>query len=254
MLMMSLSQQRVQEAAEIAAREQAWVDARTGRLGVPIRLDGEAEYTDHWDLTAVFEVLEKASALQWRGRELTAWTHHDVTRHFAILRPGHDEHSDQIDLVASCDLDQMLGWAEQADGAPATVRLVDGTEFAPRSFARATTGVQVWAVTCPSLGCPPQADPTPARDGMSRTEAEAQASDHDRLHHGGAMTAEVTPVASAIWLTPVQDLPVAWEVTNPDGTVTYRGTDVELAEELYYSSPAGSHLFPAAPAMTGGGR
>ena len=39
----------------------------------------------------------------------------------------------------------------------------------------------------------------------------------------------------------------AWEVDYPDGSVLYRGRDIELAENLYYSAPAGSHLVPADP-------
>ena len=40
---------------------------------------------------------------------------------------------------------------------------------------------------------------------------------------------------------------LAWEVDYPDGSVAYRGRDIELAEELYYSAPLGAHLIPALP-------
>ncbi len=40
---------------------------------------------------------------------------------------------------------------------------------------------------------------------------------------------------------------LAWEVDYPDGSVLYRGLDIELAEELYHSAPLGAHLIPAAP-------
>jgi hypothetical protein len=43
---------------------------------------------------------------------------------------------------------------------------------------------------------------------------------------------------------------LAWEVDYPDGSVVYRGRDIELAEELYYLAPPGSHLIPAAPEAT----
>jgi hypothetical protein len=44
---------------------------------------------------------------------------------------------------------------------------------------------------------------------------------------------------------------LAWEVDYPDGSVLYRGTDIELAEELYYAAPTGSHLVPAGPETPG---
>lgn len=43
---------------------------------------------------------------------------------------------------------------------------------------------------------------------------------------------------------------LAWEVDYPDGSPLYRGRDIELAEELYYAAPAGSHLVHATPETT----
>jgi hypothetical protein len=33
-----------------------------------------------------------------------------------------------------------------------------------------------------------------------------------------------------------------WEVTTPTGSCRYRGPDLDLADEIYHSAPAGSHL------------
>jgi hypothetical protein len=173
-VIISLAQDKIRVAAEVAAHEQAWVGAN-GVLGVPVRLDGEAGYTRHWDLTAVNDVLDRAVALQWQARELTAWLRGDVAHHVAILRPDHDQDSAEVDVVSSAGLDELLAAAEQAGGL-------------------------------------------------------------------------VVPVAVAAR--------VAWEVDATDGTVVYRGCDVELAWEMAHLYPPDDvHLLPAGPAvLSGGGR
>lgn len=237
-MIISLTQNRIHAAASVAVREQAFVGGN-GVLGVATRLDGESEYTGHWDVTAVLEAIHQGVALQWQARELTVWTR-DVARHFAIQHPGAgDSGSDQIDIVASSEFDRLLLLAQQADGSTTTIPLLQVAPGAPI----ASSPVQ-WVVTCPSTvcACP---DGRPAQD---RAEIEYLASVHDLLHHRGALTAEVTPAARVT--------KVAWEVDGPDGTPIYLGCDIELAWELYHLTPAhsGSHLLPAAAAISGGGR
>lgn len=58
-------------------------------LGTATRLGDEPQYTRHWDLTAIAEVLDQATALQWGPEELTAWGRDNQRHHFAIMRPGH---------------------------------------------------------------------------------------------------------------------------------------------------------------------
>ena len=69
------------------AREQAWSSPRQV-LGLPTRLGDEPEFTRHWDLTAIAEVLDQATVLQWGPDELTVWDRNDVAHHFAIRQPG----------------------------------------------------------------------------------------------------------------------------------------------------------------------
>lgn len=153
------------QQAMAAARQQAWTNPQ-GVLGLPARLGAESQYTRHWDLTAIAEVLDQAMALQWGPEEMTAWMRDDLTHHFAIARPGRDRDAGSGgDILASPDFDQAL--------QSATVK--------------------------------------------------------------------------------------AWEVDNRDGSVLYRGRDIELAWELAHSGPAGAHLVPAPPEPTaarlsGGGR
>lgn len=71
--------------------------------------------------------------------------------------------------------------------------------------------------------------------------------------HWQKLAARETAAATAV---------LAWEVDNPDGSVLYRGRDIELAEELYYAAPTGSHLVRAGaeisaipqPRLSGGDR
>jgi hypothetical protein len=189
--MIALSRQATCQKIMAVAREQAWSNAHQV-LGLPVRLNDEPTYTRHWDLTAIAEVLEQAIALQWGPDELTAWTRGDLTHHFAIMRPGRTMRI--TDYVAvDTTTDQLLRLTQDAPVA--------------------------WTVTCPA----PNPDcARPQELCLDRAEAEALASDHDGLHHGGRMTAQVTPTtppASA----PQSSTEVCWEIRLVRALVTAGG-------------------------------
>lgn len=188
-MMIALPRQVTCQKIMAAAREQAWSSPQQV-LGLPTRLDGELEYTRHWDLTAIAEVLDHATALQWGPAELIAWDHTGVGHHFEIRRPGHSS-SDPLDqvsdyLVAGADFDQMLRLAQDSIGVAGG--LITGPVRRGKSdWARAMLA-GAWTVTCPGRDpvCARPKDPEP-----SRAEAEARASEHDGLHHDGLATSEV---------------------------------------------------------------
>jgi hypothetical protein len=203
--MIALSRQVTCQKIMAAAREQAWTSPGQV-LGLPARLGDEAQYTRHWDLTAIGEVLDQATALKWGPGELTAWDQDGLAHRFAIARPGRTssdreyqvDQVDQMDLVDPVDLvdqvvdyvvtgpdfDQLLPLAQDGP-ASAGGRLITGA-------ARRGTSV-AWTMTCPA---PNPACARPQEANLSRAEAEALASDHDGLHHGGSMTAEVAPTVA----------------------------------------------------------
>jgi hypothetical protein len=188
--MIALSRQATCQKIMAVAREQAWSNSHQV-LGLPVRLNGEPTYTRHWDLTAIAEVLEQAIALQWGPDELTAWTREDLTHHFAIMRPGRTTRI--TDYVVADTADRLLRLAQDAPVA--------------------------WTVTCPAPDpdCARPQDPC-----LDRAEAEALASDHDGLHHGGRMTAQVAPVtrpASA----PQPGTEMCWEIRLVRALVTAGG-------------------------------
>jgi len=179
--MIALPRQTTCQKIMAAAREQAWSNPQQV-LGLPTRLGDEPQYTRHWDLTAIAEVLDQATALQWSPDELTAWDRDNLPHHFAIMRPGatSDPMSDYV--VADAGFDQLFDQMQHVDlasGVAAGV-LIAGTPRRGKSVA--------WTITCPA----PNPDCARPQDtDLDRAEAEALASDHDGLHHGGSSTAEV---------------------------------------------------------------
>jgi hypothetical protein len=177
--MIALPRQETCQKIMAAAREQAWTNAQQV-LGLPGRLKGESTYTRHWDLTAIAEVLDQALALLWGPAELTVWTRADLPHQFAIIRPGRTMRITDY-VVADATTDQLIRLAQDAADLPGYQVIGARDQGIPAA----------WTVTCPAP------DPDCARpqdESGSRAEAEAMASDHDRLHHGGRMTAEVAPV------------------------------------------------------------
>jgi hypothetical protein len=83
-------------------------------------------------------------------------------------------------------------------------------------------------MTCLHSDCGLIGQPYPGR-----AEAQALSSIHNTVRHGGAATAQAGTVAR-----------MCWEIDAPDGTPLYRVEDIDLADDLYHSSPAGSHLLP----------
>lgn len=178
--MIALPRQITCQNIMAAAREQAWSNSQQV-LGLPTRLGDEPHYTRHWDLTAIAEVLDQATALQWGPDELTAWDRDGHPHHFAISRPGRT--SDPVNqvsdyIVADDQFDQLIDQMLRHDLASGV--LIAGTPGRGKSAA--------WTITCPA----PASDCARPQDAdLDRTGAEALASDHDGLHHGGSMTAEV---------------------------------------------------------------
>jgi len=213
-VIVSLTQDSIRRAAKAAAREQAWTDGR-GVRGVPVRLDGQDYPDSNTDLTVVDDLIDGAAALVWRGEELTIRHRHDVDQFIGIVRPGHDrDSSDHVEIIGSPDLDWMLQLAETA-GSPST-----------RAGQRTAPAMSV--MTCLSSDCGLIGRPSP-----SRAEAQALSGIHDTVHHRGSTTAQAGTVAR-----------MCWEIDAPDGTCLYRVEDIELADALYHSAPAGSHLLP----------
>ena len=175
--MIALPRQATCQKIMAAAREQAWTDAQHV-LGLPVRLGDEPTYTRHWDLTAIAEVLDEATALKWGPDELTAWTREDLTYHFAIMRPGRTMQITDY-VVADTTTDRLLRVAQ------------DTTAGLPGNRA---------------------------------------AGAHD----------EGTSV-------PENGAEVCWEVRTHQGRLICRfcDRDIDLADDLYRSSPAGSHLVRA---------
>ena len=178
--MIALPRQITCQKIMAAAREQAWSNPQQV-LGLPTRLGDESQYTRHWDLTAIAEVLDQASALQWGPDELTAWDRDGRRHHFAIQRPGRT--SDPIEqvsdyVVADEGFDQLIEQMLRYDLASGV--LGAGTHGRGKAAG--------WTITCPA----PAPDCAHPQDtDLDRAGAEALASDHDGLHHGGSMTAEV---------------------------------------------------------------
>jgi hypothetical protein len=98
-VIVSLAQERVREAVKTAAREQAWTDGR-GVRGIPTRMDGADYDGSNWDVTAVFDHIDRAHHLVWHTEELTVQVRGDYTRHFRIVQPGQDDGA-QVDIVGS---------------------------------------------------------------------------------------------------------------------------------------------------------
>lgn len=220
-MMFALSQTLIREAACAALSEQAYVDKASGVLGIPVRRAGEDYAGGHADQTFVLEVLHFAAALRWTSTELTAWTV-EATYYFALARPGHhDDDSDEQVVVANPHLERAL------------------QRVACRDLGSIDDRPAMWLMTCPAADC----DDTPRWPHADRAEVEYLAWVHDGLHHHGALTAEVTPVAHA---------QVAWEVDDPQGKPIYLGFDAELASDMYQHAPAGSHLLPAPPSIAEG--
>jgi hypothetical protein len=185
--MIALPRQITCQNIMAAAREQAWSSPQQV-LGLPTRLGDEPQYTRHWDLTAIAEVLDQATALQWGPDELTAWDRDNQAYHFAITRPGRT--SDPVGpvsdyVVADAELDQLLRLAQ--DGSDVVGLISAQTGRGKSEWSRALLA-GAWTITCPA---PDPACARPQDADLARAGAEALASDHDGLHHGGSMTAEV---------------------------------------------------------------
>jgi hypothetical protein len=195
--MKALSRQATCQKIMAVAREQAWSNAHQV-LGLPVRLNDEPTYTRHWDLTAIAEVLEQAIALQWGPDELIAWTPEDLTHHFAIMRPGRTMRITDY-VVADTTTGRLLHLAQDTtEGLP-------GDRFAG---ARDQGSPAAWTVTCPA----PDPDCARPQDPCdSRAEADALASDHDGLHHGGRMTAQVAPLTRPAVPASPASTEVCWE-------------------------------------------
>jgi hypothetical protein len=215
-VIVSLTQESIERASKEAARQQAYTDGR-GVRGLPVRLDGE-DYPDrNTDLTVVFDLIDGADALVWRGEELTIRHRHDIDQHVGVVRPGFDRRTgDDVEIIGSPDLDWMLRLAETATGAD-----TQAGHGAPPVMS---------VMTCLSGDCGLIGHPYP-----DRAEAQALSGIHNSVRHGGAVTAQAGTVAR-----------MCWQVTAPDGTplCLVEDKDIDLADDLYRSSPAGSHLLP----------
>jgi hypothetical protein len=85
----------------------------------------------------------------------------------------------------------------------------------------------------------------PGRDGEGRDRVQVVAGDgFDRMLHRAEEAEAAAVPRTSTGCRGAGRWRLVWEVDGPDGTAIYRGPDLGLADDLYNSAPAGSHLLP----------
>jgi hypothetical protein len=115
-------------AAAEALHEQAWVNKTSGIRGLPTRLDGEAGWTHHMDVTAASEAIETAAALRWDDEELRISSPYAITRLLLLRRPRSITDREWFSVIGSVDVDDLQIIRTPDPAVPVRVWEVDGPD------------------------------------------------------------------------------------------------------------------------------